>query len=150
MRLWRESEYGLDGLVALAQAEEGTVMTLEAIAASHGLPRSFLAKIFVKFVQHGLVRSFRGSLRGYALARPASEITLREILETIEGPDLFERCFFWNQRCADPGACALHEGWKAVKPTLLKVAERTTLQNLAGGRASRRSPRKPRRTGIWG
>lgn len=148
MRLGRESEYGLDGLVALAQAEEGTVMTLEAIAASHGLPRSFLAKIFVKFVQHGLVRSFRGSLRGYALARPASEITLREILETIEGPDLFERCFFWNRRCADLDTCALHEGWKAVKPTLLKVAERTTLQSLAGSRASGRSPRKTRRTGA--
>ena len=131
MRLGRESEYGLNGLVTLAQEGDGAVMTLDAIAKRHGLPRSFLAKIFVKFVQHGLVKSFRGAVRGYALARSSGEITLREILETIEGPDLFERCLFCNRRCGDVDPCPLHEGWKAIKSRLVELAEGTTLETLA-------------------
>jgi Rrf2 family protein len=131
MRLGRESEYGLNGLVTLAQEGDGAVMTLDAIANRHGLPRSFLAKIFVKFVQHGLVKSFRGAIRGYGLARSPGEITLREILETIEGPDLFERCLFCNRRCADLDPCPLHEGWNSVKSRFIELAEGTTLLTLA-------------------
>ena len=131
MRLRRESEYGLNGLVTLAQEGVGKVMSLDEIAARHRLPKSFLAKIFVKFVHHGLVRSFRGSVRGYALARSPRQITLREILESIEGPDLFEQCIFWSNRCSDHNPCPLHTGWSVVRPRLIEIAEQTTLASLA-------------------
>ena len=145
MRLRRESEYGLNGLVTLAQEGAGAVMSLDEIAARHGLPKSFLAKIFVKLVRHGLVRSFRGSVRGYALARSPEEITLREILESIEGSDVFEQCLFWSNRCSDHNPCPLHAGWSAVRPRLIKIAERTTLASLATGQAEQTPLRRQHR-----
>lgn len=69
-------------------------MQLAAIAGVQGLPQSFLAKIFQKFTQYGLVRSFRGATRGYTLSKPAAEISLREVLEAIEGPEIFDHCIF--------------------------------------------------------
>src|SRR3990170_8212936 len=62
MKLSRESEYGIQGLIHLAQQPSGTVMQLAAIAEAQGLPQSFLAKIFQKFSQYGLGRSFRSDL----------------------------------------------------------------------------------------
>ncbi|MBI3990328.1 MAG: Rrf2 family transcriptional regulator [candidate division NC10 bacterium] len=130
MKLSRESEYGLEGLLFLAKQPPGTVMLLGDIAKAQGLPQSFLAKIFQKFVQHGLVRSFRGRRRGYAMAKPPTAIPLKEVLEAVEGPDLFDRCIFWNNRCADTDPCRLHDRWKQIKPQLMRMMERTTLEDL--------------------
>lgn len=135
MKFTRESEYGLKGLLFLAQQPPGKVMPLSEIARYQNLPHSFLAKIFQKLVQHGLVKSFRGATRGYALATPPKEISTREVLTAIEGPDLFERCIFWNDPCGGDNPCALHDGWKKTKPQFVEFLEQTTLEDLSQGRA---------------
>ena len=56
MKFRRESKYGLTGLMYLAQQAPGQVIGLREIASHAGLPQGFLAKIFPKFVQHGLVK----------------------------------------------------------------------------------------------
>lgn len=131
MKLSRESAYGIEGLLALAAQPLGTVMQLSDIAAARQLPQSFLAKIFQKFAQHGVVQSFRGATRGYALARPAQEILLKELLLAIEGPDLFERCIFWSDRCSHSNPCPLHDEWKKVSQQInQQLLERVTLADL--------------------
>lgn len=117
-------------MIFLAKQPPGTVMPLSEIAQAQGLPQSFLAKIFQKLVQHGIVRSYRGRQRGYALARPPKEIHLKEVLGAIEGPDLFDRCIFWSSRCADQNPCLLHDRWKKLKPRFMAMVEQTTLRDL--------------------
>lgn len=141
MKLGRESAYGIEGLLALAKKPPGTVMLLTDIAAARGIPQSFLAKIFQKLTRYGVIRSFRGAMRGYALARRPKEIKVKEILLAIEGSDLFERCIFWSDRCADINPCPLHDGWKQVKQQLVGgLMERTTLADLM--------KRTPRGSGV--
>ncbi|MFQ5946136.1 MAG: RrF2 family transcriptional regulator [Anaerolineae bacterium] len=130
MKLSKESEYALEGLIFLARQPRGTVMPLNKIARAQRLPQGFLAKIFQKFVQHGLVTSYRGRQRGYALAKLPAAIPLKAILDSVEGPDLFDRCIFWNSRCADGDPCRLHDRWKEIKPRLLRMVERTSLKDL--------------------
>jgi DNA-binding IscR family transcriptional regulator len=80
-------------------------------------------------------------MRGYALARRPKEIKVKEILLAIEGPDLFERCIFWSDRCSDPNPCPLHHEWKQVKQQLVGgLMERTTLADLM--------KRTPRGSGV--
>jgi Rrf2 family protein len=131
MHLSREGEYGLTAMIHLAQQPPATVLTLNQIAEARDLPAGFLAKILQKFVRHGLLQSFRGRQRGYSLARDASEIKIRELLEAIEGPDLFERCIFWGRRCGDSNPCVLHAGWRDIKPYLISYLETTNLTSLA-------------------
>lgn len=133
MKFSRESEYGLKGLLFLVKQPQEKVLSLHEIAVGSNLPQSFLAKIFHKFVQHGLLKSFRGATRGYALGRSPKAISAREILEAIEGPDLFERCIFWNDRCDGQDPCPLHDGWKAVKPQFVSILQKATLHDLAQG-----------------
>ncbi len=109
-------------------------MLLRDIAGSRNVPRSFLAKIFQKLARNGIVVSSRGAVRGYALARQKREISLKEILIAIEGPDLFNHCILRSDRCADTNPCALHSRWEKARQRIVSdVMERTTLADLARG-----------------
>ncbi len=136
MKLSRESEYGLAGLVHLARQRSGAILPLRKIAGAQALPRMFLAKIFRKLTRHGILRSYRGRHRGYALAGPAQAIGVKEILEGIEGMDLFARCIFWSNACSDDHPCLLHETWKRVRPEVIGRMARLTLADLAADRAA--------------
>jgi Rrf2 family protein len=83
------------------------------------------------------VKSYRGAIRGYALARPPQEIRLREIFEAIEGPGLFERCVFWPEQCSDQKPCLLHSRWAKIRPQLQAMMEETTLDQVAESRTGR-------------
>jgi Rrf2 family transcriptional regulator, iron-sulfur cluster assembly transcription factor len=124
----------LEALSVLAQHGEGKVMLLREIAEARGLPPDFLAKIFQKLARHKVVSSHRGAVRGYGLARPAREISLREILEALEGPDLFSRCIFWPGQCGDQSPCRLHEQWGKIRPQLQAMMETVTLEQVAAAK----------------
>lgn len=142
MKLSRESEYGLEALSVLARQPQGKVMLLREIAESGRLPEGFLAKVFQKLTRHNLVRSHRGAIRGYALARPPQGIKLKEIFEAVEGPDLFERCIFWSGRCGDQNPCRLHQRWAKIRPQLEAVMEETTLAQVVQGSKAMRAKGK--------
>lgn len=131
MILSRESQYGLEALIVLARQAEGKVMLRHQIAQAGHLPAGFLARTLQKLRRHNLVSSHRGAVRGYALARPAHEIRLREIFEAIEGPMVFRRCIFSACRASDPRPCRLHEEWVRISGMLQGVMAETTLAQVA-------------------
>src|SRR5512132_4322181 len=132
MRLSRESEYGVEGMRVLATRPGGSVMLLEEIAEAGELPVHFLAKIFQKLGRHHLVRSHRGAVRGYSLGRLPAAITMREIVEAIEGPGLFERCAFWPSRCDSDDPCPIHRQWgELLRPALKDILDGITLAQIA-------------------
>lgn len=131
MRLTRESEYALRGLVVLASCPAGATLTLAQIAEAKSLPSTFLAKIFQKLARHGLVVAARGPGRGYALAESSSSITIHEILESVEGPRLNDRCLLWNRRCAEVQPCPLHHHVRVVLPKLDWILQHITLAEYA-------------------
>ncbi len=144
MNFSRESEYAVRGMVALAGAPPQEALTLQEIAAQGNLPQGFLAKIFQKLVRHGLIESHRGVQRGYTLARPASEIVLRQVLEAIEGPDLFDRCIFSHRRCGQEGRCVLHAYWGRLRGEVTKLFEEVSLGDLAARAAGEATADCPR------
>lgn len=134
MKFTRESEYGLNALVFLARQPAGCVLPLSEIARAAGLPENFLAKTFQKFAHHGVVRSFRGARRGYSLAHEPHTLRLRDLIEAVEGPRVFERCIFWSNHCNGDNPCPLHDGWSRLKPELVAFLEHTTLGDLVARR----------------
>ncbi|MDR5693642.1 MAG: Rrf2 family transcriptional regulator [Armatimonadota bacterium] len=136
MKLSKESEYGLTGLVYLARQRPGTILQVKEVAKAQDLPLYFLAKTFLKLTKRGVLRSFRGKERGYTLARSPAEISVKEIVEAIEGSDVFQRCVFWSNRCSDDRPCLLHGIWKNVRPQLVALMERITLEDLVQGKVS--------------
>jgi Rrf2 family protein len=129
--LSRESQYGLEGLIVLARQPRGKVMLLRQVAQAGRLPAGFLARTLQKLRRHRLVSSHRCAVRGYALARPAREIRLRDIFEAIEGAVVFRRCNFSPRRGGDPHPCRQHSKWARVSATLQAVMDETTLAQVA-------------------
>jgi Rrf2 family transcriptional regulator, iron-sulfur cluster assembly transcription factor len=143
LKLGRESEYAIDGLFVLAKKPLGTVMLLRDVAEAAGVPQNFLAKIFQKLARGGIVTSSRGAVRGYALSRRPRAIKVRQIFLAVEGSNLFDRCIFWSDRCAESNPCPMHFRWKKVRERVIgELMERTTLANLFKD-AVQRSQSKP-------
>ncbi len=128
--------YAIEGLCVLAGKPVGTVMLLRDIAKARRVPQSFLAKIFQKLNRAGIVSSSRGAVRGYALSQRPKDIRVKEIFLAVEGQDLFDRCIFWSDRCADTDPCPMHFRWKKVKEQVVEdLMQRTTLAELSRGLA---------------
>ncbi len=130
MRLNQESEYALRALLFLAQQPDGTVMTARELARRLDIPEAFFFKIVRKLVRHGILTPHRSGQRGYSLARSPQKISIMEILIAIEGPDIFERCIFWNQRCGDENPCFFHRYWSQYREPFFENLKSLNLANF--------------------
>jgi Rrf2 family protein len=85
MRISAKADYAVRAAVELARAGDGPVKG-EAIARAQSIPLKFLENILGDLRQSGIVRSQRGADGGYWLNRPASEITVADVIRAVEGP----------------------------------------------------------------
>lgn len=131
MRLTKGTDYGARGVIYLAKLPPGAVVLVGEVAQAEGLPESYLAKIFQDLSKQGLIHSHRGAKGGFSLARPPAEITLREVIEAIEGPIALCRCLSPFEGCARKEDCALFPVLARVQEELLEALSRTTVQELA-------------------
>ena len=129
MKLSRDSRYALTALAFLACEPAGTMLESREIAEATSTPAPFLAKILAKLMRGGVLRSVRGG--GYALARPAEEISVRDALTAVEGVDLFARCIFWRDECSADNPCPLHPMWGLVRPQVEDQMARLTIADLS-------------------
>ena len=131
MKLGKESRYAIEGLMVLAKNRTGPPMQLRDIAEAAGAPPSFLAKIFQKLNRANIVISSRGAVRGYALAHRPDAIKMKDVVAAVEGGNVFDRCIFWSDRCADLSPCPMHFEWKRVRRAIAGLMQRTTLADIA-------------------
>lgn len=86
MRISTKGRYAVRMMVCLAQQGEGVQVSLKEVAAQTGISKKYLEQIAPNLSSAQLVRSVRGASGGYRLARAASRISIKEILEVTEGP----------------------------------------------------------------
>ena len=91
MKLSTKGKYGLYAMVYLAQHEGEGPQSLKNIAEL-GLPDPYLEQLLGSLRRAGLVKTVRGAQGGYQLSRPAGEITMRHIIEAMEGPLSLSEC----------------------------------------------------------
>lgn len=130
MQLTRGGEYGILGVLYLARQPQGRVVLLSEIAASESIPQSFLAKIFQQLSRVGIVRSLRGAKGGFTLGRSPERITMREILEVIEGPLRLSECLAAPSLCVRRPGCPLERVWSEIHRQIADILEKTTIAGL--------------------
>jgi len=86
MKLSRASSYALHAIALLARQKGDTALASHQIAASKGIPERFLLKVLKPLVSAKVLTNVKGPMGGYRLAKPASEITLLDVIEAVEGP----------------------------------------------------------------
>lgn len=131
MLLSKSCEYGLRATLYLASLESERYVSIRKISEDLDISFHFLTKIFQTLTQASLMQSFRGPNGGIALARPASEITLRDIVIAIEGPALFTECVLGLPGCGSGNPCPLHARWGMVREQLEAMFASETLADFA-------------------
>jgi len=86
VRLALQVQYAICGVFDLAYNGQGEPVRIREIGERQGVPPRYLEQIFQRLRRAGLVTSKRGPGGGYLLARPATVITLRDVVEAVEGP----------------------------------------------------------------
>ncbi len=131
MKLSTRSTYGVRAMLALALHQgEGQLMVKE-IAEQQNLPPTYLEQLMSTLRKAGLVAATRGAKGGYTLARPARDITLAEVIESLEGPLQLTECPTGAGCCGHPESCALNEIWQQASTALYDVFNNITLADLA-------------------
>jgi Rrf2 family protein len=103
-----------------------------AIAARIGAPPNYLGKLLGQLARAGLVEGRKGRGGGFRLARPASELSLYEVLEPVEALVGEDDCILGRPRCDNSLPCALHGQWERVRDEMLALLRNTRLDSLAG------------------
>ncbi len=132
MRVSAKADYAVRATLELATVDEGLVKG-ERIAQAQGIPLKFLENILGDLRQSGLVVSQRGPEGGYRLERPASEITVADVIRAVEGPlaNIHENA---PEELHYPGpAERLRDVWVAVRAGLRAVLENVSLADVASG-----------------
>jgi Rrf2 family protein len=134
MRISAKADYAVRAAAELAAAEpQGRPVKGEQLAAAQAIPQKFLENILADLRNAGLVQTRRGADGGYALTRPASEISLAEVLRAVEGPLAAVQGTRPEGLHYQGAAARLPEVWVALRANLRAVLERVTLADLAAG-----------------
>jgi Rrf2 family protein len=132
VRVSAKADYAVRAMVELAAAGDGPVKA-ERISQAQGIPIKFLENIMSELRNAGLVRSQRGVEGGYWLARPAAEITLAQVIRSVDGALANVRGARPEDVSYDGSAAALRDVWIAVRASLRRVLEVVTLADVAAG-----------------
>ncbi|GFG76528.1 Rrf2 family transcriptional regulator [Mycobacterium botniense] len=133
MRMSAKAEYAVRAMVQLAAADCGTLMTTDDLATAQGIPPQFLVDILSDLRADRLVRSHRGRQGGYELARPATEISIADVLRCIDGPLASVRDVRLGDLPYSGPTQALADVWRALRASMRSVLEKTTLADVARG-----------------
>ena len=131
MRITLESDYALRILTAMAEYDG--VTDAKTISADTSVTQRFTLKILHKLVQGGLVQSFKGVNGGYKLKAAPEQITLKQVIELIDGPIAIARCLDSGEECSlncDKSACDYHHIFDIISIELASKLNKITIQDV--------------------
>ncbi len=130
MQLSQSTEYAIHSLFYLAVNNDRQTVLVSEVAQAQHISETYLAKIFQSLVKAGLIRSFRGAKGGYHLARPVDEITLKDIVQAVEGASPLFSCDHDRMGCDLAMDCLISSTMKKAEEKLYEILEGVTLADL--------------------
>lgn len=130
MQFTKAEEYGMQGVLHLADKGQGKIIPLSEISEAREIPEKFLAKIFQALSRSGILRSHRGVRGGFTLAKAPSDITVKDVLESIQGPYHLTKCVPDPDSCPRASQCAMRDLLATAEKKMLDVFTSHTLEDL--------------------
>jgi Rrf2 family protein len=124
-------DYAVHGLVYLAFVSPGKTTLLSEIAKAIKVTESYLRKVFQLLAKRRIVLSQRGAKGGYLLARKPDQITLKDIIDAIDGSPPIYSCLKIQRKCNVTQNCVLKETFEKATARMLAILEETSLKDLA-------------------
>src|SRR5438309_11789364 len=130
LRLTKKADYGLMALKYLAEQRDGSAHSAKDIAEAYHIPPQLLAKILQTLARAGLLVSHAGTNGGYALSRPAKEISAFEVIRAIDGPLFITSCITIHGACDLAGHCTIKEPLRKVNDSIKDLLSGIRINDL--------------------
>ena len=130
MRVSTKGRYGLRALVDLAEHEEGKAIPIREISERQNISEQYLEQLFATLRKAELVKSVRGAHGGYMLNREPEDISVADIITTLEGPIAPVDCVVEDDFCNYIDNCVIHGLWSELADAINGVIENMSLADL--------------------
>lgn len=131
MRVPMKVDYGVRALVDLTQQGSARPIRTAEIAQRQHIPEPYLDQVLTTLNKFGFIRSRRGPRGGHLLARMPAEITLNDVVVTLEGRTPPLDCIVDADDCVLSGSCTQRDIWRGVDEAVHDVLVATTVWDLA-------------------
>ena len=126
------TEYAISAVLYLASHAESQPILVRDIASALDIPFPSLAKVVQILTRQGMLASYKGPGGGVALARPAKDMALLQVVEAIEGPGLTRECVLGIPGCSEGTAhCPLHEQWGKIRGDIVTMLGDRNIAQIA-------------------
>ncbi|MCJ7449969.1 MAG: Rrf2 family transcriptional regulator [Bacteroidales bacterium] len=127
--------YGIRAIIYLASLPQTKGKTgIKQIAKDLELPTPFLAKILQQLAKQKILNSTKGPHGGFSLLKDSKNITLLDIVKTIDGEEIFTNCIIHNETCSSVDrskkSCPVHDDFSRVRTDLIKLFRNKTIYDL--------------------
>lgn len=123
--------YGLRASLYLAANQNGDYVSIREMSESLDISFHFLTKTLQQLTGAGLMESQKGPKGGIRLTKKGSNISLYEIVEAIDGSDLFTECALGLPGCGKEKPCPIHDKWADARDNIRTMLQQTNLVELA-------------------
>lgn len=128
MRLTLSTKYALLALQELVRRRGSS--SARELATATDIPAAYLAKLLPLLARAEILSTQRGRGGGVALARPPEAISLKEIIEAVEGPTALQDCPFDLSPCPGDPSCPLYPVWDPLRARIVEFLAQTSLQDV--------------------
>ena len=130
MRMSTKAQYAVRALVSLNLTSDGLPVSIKEISDRENISLNYLEQLFVKLRRGNIVRSVRGPGGGYILARPAADIRLDEIVDTVEETLVPLSCMNADGSCGCDSECTTQLVWQGLGNQVRDFLASMTLEDL--------------------
>lgn len=131
LRITKQADYAIILLGHFVTGSGSVTYTARDLSAESKIPLPMVGKILKSLVRKGLLLSHRGVKGGYALTRPADQVSVAHIIEAIDGPIGITVCSVHAGSCDHEERCPSRSNWARINNSILKSLQGITLADMA-------------------
>lgn len=129
LRMSKLADYGTVILTTMVREPE-RIQSATDVAALVRVPVATVSKILKILTREGLVLSMRGAKGGYLLARPASQISVAQIINAMDGPIGMTECSITPGLCTQESYCPVRANWQSINQVVLQALQQISLEQM--------------------
>ena len=130
MKMSTKGRYGIKAMLELALVYEIETMSVKSIAKKQNISELYLEQIFSMLRKAQLIKSVRGAKGGYSLTRNPKNITIKNIIDVVEGPISISDCIEKDANCDNLDKCATRVLWVKIRDAIDNIFSSVTLHDI--------------------
>ncbi|MCH7612827.1 MAG: Rrf2 family transcriptional regulator [Candidatus Marinimicrobia bacterium] len=130
MLLAKSTENAIQLIIYLIRHADNDYIRVKEIAEQCNISFFILSKIAQKMIKAGILESYTGPNGGIKLVKNPSDIQLIDVVQSIEGTDVLDKCILGFEHCGEMNPCAVHQHWKEAREVILNMFEGKTLKEI--------------------